>query len=75
MRRTYLCDTGSSTGNLKPVKCVFNIIGRLRVDGTDPKRWFISGPPQKGHNGVCAIYSETTVNGLDMLEPKIAELC
>ena len=29
----------------------------LRVDSTDPKR----------HLGVCAIYSETTVNRLDMI--------
>ena len=34
---------------------------RLRVDGTDPKLGGLYGPPSKGHHGVCAICSETTV--------------
>ena len=36
------------------------IYSGLRVDGTDPKRWFI-WTPSKGHLEVCAIYSETTI--------------
>ena len=33
----------------------------FRADGTIPNVGGLCGPPSKGHLGVCAIYSETTV--------------